>query len=105
MLVTTLVLLFAELGSVVVAVTDELAVIVAAVMVAATFTTTMMFADALAARVVSVQFTVPVAPTAGAVQTHPTGAETEANVVFVGTTSVKLAPDAEAGPLLVTVCV
>jgi hypothetical protein len=88
-----------------VAVTDEVAVIVPAAIVGATFRTTIMSAAVPDATLGSVQLTVPVAPTAGAVQVHPTGAETDANVVLVGVTSVKLAVVAAAGPLLVTVCV
>jgi hypothetical protein len=103
--VTTVVLLLAELGSVVLADTEELAVMVAAVTDEATLTATMMSAEALAARLESVQFTVPVAPTAGVVQDQPTGAETDWNVVLVGIASVKLTDEAAAGPLLVTVWV
>jgi hypothetical protein len=103
--VVTVVLLFAELGSDVEELTEEFAVIVTAAIVGATFTTTIMFADAPAARFGSVQLTFPVAPTAGVVQAHPAGMETETNVVFVGVASVKLTEDAAAGPLFVTVCV
>ena len=103
--VVTVVLLFAEFGSVVVAVTEEFAVIVPAAMVDGTFTTTMMSADVPEAIVVSVQFTFPVAPTAGEVHVQPAGAKTDSKVVFVGVASVKLTPEADAGPLFVTVCV
>src|SRR5258708_37169614 len=99
-LVTTVVLLLAELGSPVVAEMEEFAVIVATTTVEATFTTTMMSADAPAARVGSVQVTEVVMT-----RVQPTGAETEANVVLAGIASVKLTAEAEAGPLLVTVCV
>ncbi len=99
-LVTTVVLLLAELGSPVVAEMEEFAVIVATTTVEATFTTTMMSADAPAARVGSLQVTEAVIT-----QVQPTGAETEANVVLAGIASVKLTAEAEAGPLLVTVCV
>ena len=105
MLVTTLVLLFAAFGSEVVAETDEAAVIEAAVTVDGTLTTTRMFADTPDATLGLVHVIVPVAPTAGVVQVHPAGAETDWNVVFVGVASVKVAPVAVAGPLLVTVCV
>src|SRR5229473_3419245 len=80
-LVTTVVLLLAELGSPVVAEMEEFAVIVATTTVEATFTTTMMSADAPAARVGSVHVTEVVT-----VQVQPTGAETEANVVLPGIT-------------------
>ena len=103
--VVTVVLLLAEFGSIVVAVTEEFAVMEAAVTLEGTLTTTMMSAEAPEARVGSVQLTLPVPPTAGVVHVHPTGAETEANVVFVGVASVKLAPEAALGPLLVIVCV
>jgi hypothetical protein len=103
--VVTVVLLFAGLGSLVVAVTDEFAVIVETLRLAGTFTTTIMSAAVPEASVESVQFTVPVLPTAGAVQLQPAGASTDWNVVFVGVASVKLTPDAVAGPLFVIVCV
>jgi prephenate dehydrogenase len=99
------VLLLAEVGSIVVAVTEELAVIVPAATAGATLTTTIMSAEVPAASDGSVQFTVPVPPTAGVVQVQPAGARTDWNVVLVGVASVKLAPAAAAGPLFVTVCV
>src|SRR5258708_29543842 len=99
-LVTTVVLLLAALGSPVVAEMEEFAVIVATTTVEATFTTTMMSADAPAARVGSLQVTEGVMT-----QVQPTGAETEANVVLAGIASVKVTAEADAGPLFVTVCV
>jgi hypothetical protein len=99
-LVTTVVLLFAEFGSEVVAVTEEFAVIVAATTDGATLKTRTMSADEPAAKVGSVQVTEVVV-----VQVHPAGASTETNVVLVGITSEKLTPEALAGPLFVTVCV
>ena len=66
-----------RVGSVVVADTDEVAVIVAATTLAGTFTTTTMSADAPDARLGSVQVTFPVPPTAGVVQVHPAGANTD----------------------------
>jgi hypothetical protein len=104
-LVTTLVLLLDESGSVVVADTEDAAVIELAVTVEGTFTTTRMFADAPEAKLGSLHVIVPVAPIAGAVQVHPAGAEIDWNVVFVGVTSVNVAPAAAAGPLFLTVCV
>jgi hypothetical protein len=101
--VVTVVLLFAELGSVVDEVTEEFAVMVVAARVEAVFTTMMILADAPEARLVSVQVMFPVAPTAGVVQDHPEGTEMEAKVVLVGTASTKLTDDAVPGPLLVTV--
>lgn len=103
--VVMIVLLLAELGSLVEEEIEEFAVMVVAGTVGATFTTTMMSADAPEARLGSVQVTLPVAPTAGVVHVQPTGAETEANVVLVGTASRKLTVEAAAGPLFVTVCV
>lgn len=103
--VVTLVLLFAEFGSDVVAETEEAAVIEAAVTFEGTFNTTRMSADELAATLGFVHVIVPVAPTAGVVQVHPAGAEIDAKVVLVGVASVNVAPVAAAGPLLVTVCV
>lgn len=91
-------LLFVELGSLVVDEIVEFAVIVLAVTVAATLTTTMMSADAPEARLGSVQTT-----EAPFVQDQPTGAETETNVVLVGMISLKLTAEAVAGPLLVMV--
>ena len=104
-LVETVVLLLDEFGSLVLAVTDELAVIVVGVTLAGTFTTTMMSAEAPDARLGSLQVTVPVAPTAGVVQVHPAGAMTDWNVEFVGVASVNATPEDAAGPLFVTVCV
>ena len=103
--VTTLVLLFEDRGSVVVAETEEAAVIEDATTVAGTFTTTMMLADVPDAMLGFVQVMVPVPPTAGVLQVHPAGAEIDANVVLVGVASVNVAPVAAAGPLFVTVCV
>jgi hypothetical protein len=103
--VVTVVLLFAELGSGVSDVTEEFAVIVTGATFDATFTTTIMSAEAPAARLRSVQLTFPVAPTAGVVQDQPAGIETETNVVLRGVASVKLTEDAVPGPLFVTVCV
>jgi hypothetical protein len=84
--------------------TDEVAVIGVAVILGATLTTTTMAADVFAARLGSVQVTLPVAPTAGLVHVQPAGAETEANVALVGTASRKLTVVAAEGPLLVIVC-
>src|SRR5580704_4026348 len=100
---TVMLVLLPELGSLVVVVTLEVAVIGldAAVTVAGTFTTMMMSDSAATARLAAEQVTVPVAPTAGAVQVHPAGGETDSNVVFAGVASVKLRPVAVAGPLLV----
>jgi hypothetical protein len=98
--VLTVVLLLAELGSLVAEETDEVAVMVATTTVGATLTTTMMSADAPAAKLGSVQITEVVV-----VQDHPTGAETETNVVLAGIASVKVAVVAAAGPLFVTVWV
>jgi hypothetical protein len=102
--VVTVVLLFAELGSLVLEETDEFAVIVVAPRVDARLTTTRMFADAPEAKVGSVQVMLPlVAPTAGVAQVQPAGIEMEANDVLVGMASVKLAEEADAGPLFVIV--
>jgi hypothetical protein len=102
--VVIVVLLLDELGSLVVEETEEFAVIEATVTLGARFTTTMMFADAPKAKVGSLQVTLPVPPTTGAVQVQPAGAETETNVVLVGTASRKLTAEAGPGPLFVTVC-
>ena len=88
----------AELGSLVVAETDEAAVMVATATVGATFTTTMMSAEVPAASVGSVQVT-------ELLQVHPAGAEAETNVVLAGIVSVKVTPVAAAGPLFVIVWV
>jgi hypothetical protein len=105
-LVVTVVVLLALLGSEVVAETEDVAVIVPIATVEGTFKTTTMSAEVPAARfAVSLQVTVPVAPTAGAVQVHPEGANTDWNVVFTGVASVNPTPAAAAGPLFVTVCV
>ena len=88
-----------------VAETDEVAVIVPAAMVGATFTTTTMSAAVPEAMLGSVQLTFPVAPTAGVVHVQPTGADTDWNVVLSGVASVKLTAVAATGPLFVTVWV
>ena len=98
--VTTVVLLLAAVGSLVVEDTEELAVIVATATVGATFTKMAISTDAPAAIVGFVHVTEAVT-----VQVHPAGAETETNVVLAGIASAKLRFDAAAGPLLVTVCV
>ena len=103
--VATVVLLFAAVGSLLVVVTVEFAVMVPAVTVVGTFTTTMMSAAVATARFGVVQFTFPLAPTAGSVQVQPAGADTDANVVLTGVASVKLKPVAAAGPLFVIACV
>ena len=97
--VVTVVLLFAELGSLAEE-TEEFAVIVPAATVGATLTTTMISAVAPKARLGFVQVTEAVT-----VHVHPAGGATETNVVLAGIGSVKLTADAAAGPLLVTVCV
>ena len=101
--VAVVVLLLAELGSAVEEETVEVAVMVVAAIEDATFTTTIILAEAPEAKLASVQVTVPVAPTAGVVQIQPAGAEMDAKVVLVGTTSVKVAFVELAGPLFVTV--
>jgi len=84
-----------------VAETEDVAAIAAAVTVGGTFTTTMIDAEVVAAKVGSVQVIFPVAPTAGVVHVQPAGADTEAKVVLAGTASRKLTLVAAAGPLFV----
>jgi hypothetical protein len=104
--VVTVVLLFALLGSEVVADTEEVAVIGPVVTVEGTFNTTTMSAEVPAPRfALLLQVMVPVAPTAGVVHVHPAGASTDWNVVFAGVAWANETPAAEAGPLLVSVCV
>jgi len=98
--VLMVVLLLAELGSLVLEETEEFAVIEAATTVDGTFTATMMLADAPEARLGSVQVTEAVIT-----QDQPAGADTETKVVLVGIASVKLTEAAAPGPLLVTVWV
>src|SRR5689334_22648523 len=81
--VTTVVLLFAAAGSLVVAATDEVAVIEPAATDGPTFTTTKMSAEDPVAMLLALQVTLPVPPTGGVVQVHPAGAETDWKVVFV----------------------
>jgi len=105
-LVVTDVLLLLNVGSDVVADTDDVAVIVPIATLDGTLSTTTMSAVLPELRfAVSVQVIVPVPPTAGVVQVQPAGADTDWNVVFVGVASVKLTPVAAAGPLFVTFCV
>jgi hypothetical protein len=96
--VLSVVELLAAVGSVVVAETVEVAVIVPAGTEGATLTTITMAASAPAARLGLVHVTEVVT-----VHVHPTGADTEEKVVFVGIGSVKLTPEAAAGPLFVMV--
>lgn len=94
--------LFAELGSAVVALTVAASLIaVPCAVPALTFTPTVNV-PAPGASLGFVQVMVPVAPTAGVTQDHPAGNETDWKVVFGGVTSVKLALVAALGPLLVT---
>lgn len=105
-LVVTDVLLLLDVGSDVVADTDDVAVIVPIATLDGTLSTTTMSAVFPELRfAVSVQVIVPVPPTAGVVQLQPAGADADWNVVFVGVASVKLTPVAAAGPLFVTLCV
>ena len=97
------VLVLVVMVSAFVAETDEVAAMAAAVTLGGTLTTTMIDAEVVSAKLASVQVIFPVAPTAGLVQVHPAGAETEAKVVLVGTASRKLTAVAAAGPLLVMV--
>src|SRR5579871_329138 len=103
--VVTDVELLAEFGSTVVVVIDDAAVMEAAATVGARLTTMMMSVEAPEGTLGLVQLMLPVPPTAGVVQAHPAGIEIEENVVLAGTASVKLAPVAVPGPLLVIVCV
>src|SRR3984957_18909 len=104
--VKTVVLLLLAFGSEVVALTEEFAVRLPWATVDGTFTTKTMFAVAPDARLAeSLQVTVPAVPTAGVIHVQPAGASTDWNVVLVGVASVKLAPAAGAGPLLVMFCV
>ena len=96
--VTTLVLLFAANGSLVVADTDDAAVMDGAVTVAGTFSTTMMSAATPEATLGLVQLIVPVPPTAGVVHVHPAGGEIDWKVVLAGVACVNVAPAAAAGP-------
>ncbi len=57
------------------------------------------------AKVAAEQETVPLAPTAGVVQLHPAGAETDWKVVPAGSGSSITALEASSGPLLLTVMV
>jgi hypothetical protein len=84
---------------------EEGAVIVVAVTLDGTFTTTTMLADAPEAKLGFVHVTFPVEPTAGVVQVHPAGAITDWNVVFGGVAWVRFAVVAATGPLFVMVCV
>lgn len=101
--VVTGVLVLVVMVRALVAETEDVAAIAAAVTLDGTLTTTMIDAEVVAAKVGSVQVIFPVAPTAGVVHVQPAGAETEAKVVLVGTASRKLTLVAAAGPLLVMV--
>src|SRR5262252_5296368 len=95
--------LFAALGSLVPEDTVDVAAITVPSGVAAlTFTVTMMLTAVPEATLGLLQFTLPVAPTAGVVQVHPAGAETAWNVVLAGVACWKVTAVAVAGPLLAT---
>ena len=95
--------LFAELGSAVVELTVAVSLMGVPCTVPATTFTTKVNAPAPGATLGFVQLMFPVPPTAGRVpQVHPAGGVIDTKVVFGGVTSVKLAPAAALGPLLVT---
>jgi hypothetical protein len=98
--VVTVVLLLADVGSIVVEETDELAVIVCAAMFGATFTTTVMSTAEPALMLGFEQVTEAVT-----VHNQPAGGATETNVVLAGIASVNMTAEAGPGPLFVTVCV
>lgn len=103
--VVTLVLLFEDSGSEVVAETDEVAVMEVAATVGATPRTTMMSVEVPDATLGFVQVIVPVPPRAGVVHDHPAACEMDWKVVLTGVAWVNVALEAAAGPLFVTVCV
>jgi hypothetical protein len=69
-----------------------------------TFTTAEKFAAALTASVATLQLMVPVAPTAGVEQLHPTGEVSDTNVVFAGIGSLNVTVVADSVPWFVTAC-
>jgi hypothetical protein len=69
---------------------------------APTFTTRVKDALALAGSVARLQVTVPVPPTAGAEQLHPTGEVSEKSVVFAGRVSDNATVVAAAAVMFVT---
>jgi hypothetical protein len=69
------------------------------------FTTSVNMAGAPEARLAIVHVTVPPAPTAGVVHSHPATEVSETNVVPAGSVSFKLTPAAAEGPALLTVIV
>lgn len=100
-------MLFAKLESVVEELTVAVLLIaVPAAVPAVTFSTMEKLAEPVAKLELSVQVMVPAFPTAGVVHDHPAGGvPMDANVVFAGVTSVRVAPVAVLGPALVTTCV
>ena len=70
---------------------------------APTFTTSVNVGALPFVTVASVAVIVPVAPTSGVVTLHPAGAVNDTNVVFAGTTSLRLTVVASLGPLFVAV--
>src|SRR5208282_1539413 len=104
--VCTVAVLLESVGSLVPEVTEATSVtIVPFVVPAPTFTTRVY--EALPPFVKSgfVQVIAPVPPTAGVTHVHPATVESDTNVVFAGTCSVKLAFTESCGPLLVITCV
>ena len=104
--VVTVAVLLAEFGSI----TEELTVVVSVMTVPfavplITLTTRVNVPEVNPGMFASVQTTLPVAPTAGAAQIHPTGEVIDPNVVFAGTEVEIVALSAALGPLLVTTCV
>ena len=91
-------------GSAVVDVTVAVSLMLAAVAPGSTVTTSVNTDDPTA-RLGIVQFTVPVAPTAGVVQLQPPGEVSEVKVVSVGTGLLSDTVAAALGPALFTVIV
>ncbi len=97
--------LFAALGSVIAEVT--VAVLLTDGTEAAVVVVTMLIVAVapLFSMPASVQFTVPVAPTAGVVHTAPAGATMDAKFTVAGSVSLTMMAVAGDGPLLVTTMV
>src|SRR5262245_41256123 len=102
-MVVAVAMLLAPLGSVVVAVTlDVLVMVEPLAALGLTLTTRVKTAVAPAASVGPTAVMPPVPPTPGVVAVKPAGLVNDTNVVLVGTVSVRITPWESEGPLLVT---
>src|SRR6266852_5332702 len=104
--VVAVAVLFEELGSLAEELTEAVSEITVPLAVPAfTFTTRVKVPAVEPGMFELLHTTLPVPPTAGAIQLQPAGEAIETNVAFAGTLATRVALSAALGPLLVTICV